>query len=315
MRGAALLVVLLWQAAMASEPPVAQPATMRYERTIRVAGAGGAGQGGSSQTCTVLDAAIYSHAAASLADLRIFSVGASAGAAGTAHELPYAITMSEAATDETATGEAARVTNLGLQRNQGGRGDRIVFDLEMPQRAYSGVTLELDPALHDFIATAAVSGSDAVGGHGRMIALGSFTLFDLASQRLARDTTIPLAESTFRTLHVEMNVTDAPSGLAAAGHATGGGAKFAAAMVRGAFVPPSREAQTLYTTVEETAALTNRGRESVATFELPARVPVERVSFVMAPGFAGNFSRAVKVSALAVAAKSGAGSTPANREC
>ncbi len=38
---------------------------------------------------------------------------------------------------------------------------------------------------------------------------------------------------------------------------------------------------------------------------VPARVPVERVSFVLAPGFSGNFSRDVKVSATAEAAAKG----------
>jgi hypothetical protein len=41
------------------------------------------------------------------------------------------------------------------------------------------------------------------------------------------------------------------------------------------------------------------GRESLATFEIPSRVPVERVEFVLAPAFKGNFSRDVKVTATA----------------
>ena len=51
MKGAALLAILLWQAAAANEPPVAQPGAMQYERAIRVAGGGrgtglrGAGRG------------------------------------------------------------------------------------------------------------------------------------------------------------------------------------------------------------------------------------------------------------------------------
>ena len=69
-------------------------------------------------------------------------------------------------------------------------------------------------------------------------------------------------------------------------------------MVLGAKVPPSREAQTIYTTVAETATIATKGRETVATFVVPAQIPVERVSFVLAPGFTGNFSRVVKVSAL-----------------
>ena len=70
-------------------------------------------------------------------------------------------------------------------------------------------------------------------------------------------------------------------------------------MVRGADVPPSREAQTLYTTVAETAAVRTVGRESHAEFVIARRVPVERVSFVLAPEFKGNFSREVRVTAIA----------------
>jgi hypothetical protein len=121
-------------------------------------------------------------------------------------------------------------------------------------------------------------------------ALGTFTLFDLAAQRLSRDTTIPLQESTFKYLHVVLSVSHAAGSAAA---------PFVPAMVRGATVPPSREAQTIYTTVAETSPITTQGRETVARFVVPARVPVERVSFVLSPGFAGNFSRAVKVSAQA----------------
>ena len=275
MRAAALLAVLLWQASVANEAPVAQPNAMRYERAIRVTGGEGVGQ-----TCAALDAAVFPHAAPSLTDLRIFP----AGAPDRVHEVPYAITLSEAVSEET---QAARVLNLGM------RGARTVFDLEMPARAYTGVTLDLDPAVHDFIATATVTGSDVLGG--KATALGTFTLFDLASQRLSRDTELPLAESTFRYLHVEMSISVAPGG------STGGAARFVPAMVLGASVPPSREAQTVYSTVAETASLVTRGRETVANFDIPARVPLERVSFAIAPGFKGNFSREVRVSALTAA--------------
>jgi hypothetical protein len=47
------------------------------------------------------------------------------------------------------------------------------------------------------------------------------------------------------------------------------------------------------------------GRESIANFEVPERVPVERVSVELAPGFKGNFSRDVRVTATAEAAAKG----------
>lgn len=276
MRSVALLALLIWQAVPGKEAPVARPEYMRYERVLNIP----AGEG---QACAVLDAQIFPHAAPSLTDLRIFPTQ------GGGREVPYAITLSQAMTEDTQT---ARVLNLG---GGGSHGGRIVFDLEMPERAYTGVTLNIDPAVHDFLATATVSGMNALGDEAKATALGSFTLFDLATQRLSRDTTLPLSESTFRYLHVVLSVAAAPG----AGSAVG----FTPAMVRGAEVPPSRSAQILYTTVAETSNVTTLGRESRATFEVPVRVPVERVSFVLAPGYKGNFSRDVRVSAMAEAAK------------
>ena len=207
---------------------------------------------------------------------------------------PYAITLSEAASEET---EAARVLNLGAS------GAKIVFDLEMPERAYTGVTLEIDPAVHDFIASATVSGSDALGGRGKATALGSFTLFDLASQHLSRDTTIPLQELTFRHLHVTLNLSAAP----------GSAARFVPEMVRGASVPPSREAQSLYTTVASvtvpTTGVLASPRKTRFDLPLPLRVPVERVSFDLAPGYSGNFSRDVTIYASSDASMAGTNAT------
>jgi hypothetical protein len=271
MKAAALMVLLLWQAAPANEPPVAQPGHLRYLRALAV-------PTGAGQACAVLDAQVFPHAEPALIDLRIFPRGAAQ------HEVAYAITMSQAVTEET---QPARLLNLGSE------GGKIVFDLEMPQRAYSDVALDLDPNATNFLATATVTGMDELGGKGRSTALGSFTLFDLSSQHLSRDTTLPLEESTFRYLHVVLSVSPAP------GSAPGAGPAMVPAMVRGAQVPPSREEQILYTTVAQTSSLETVGRESRATFEIPPRVPVERVEFVLAPGFKGNFSRDVKVTATA----------------
>jgi hypothetical protein len=271
MKAAALLGLLLLQGVPGNEPPPATPQFMKYERGLSV----GAGTG---QACAVLDAQVFPHAAPSLADLRIFPTQD-----GTGREVPYAITLSEAVTEET---EPARLLNVGTDSS----GKKIVFELEMPARAYTDVTLDLDPAVRNFIATATVEGADELGSYVKVTQLGTFTLFDLASQHLSRDTTLPLQESTFHYLHLVLNVSAAPGGTAPAG-------AFVPAMVRGAQVPPSREAQILYTTVAETASVATVGRESRATFDVPVRVPVERVSFQLAPGFKANFSRDVRVTA------------------
>ena len=160
----------------------------------------------------------------------------------------------------------------------------------MPERAYTGVTLEIDPAVHDFIASATVSGMDSLRGKGT--ALGSYTLFDLTGKRLSRNTTIPLQESTFKVLHVELHFSPAPGGA---------GEHFLPAMVLGAKVPPSREAQTIYTTVASVSVPTGGAlatpRRTRFDVDLPLHVPVERVSFDLAPGYRGNFSRDVTIHA------------------
>jgi len=275
---AAAFLILLWQAAGTGEPPVARPDHMRYERAIQVAA-------GSGQACAVLDGQIFPHAEPSLKDVRVFNAQG-----GTTREVPYAITLSETVTEET---QPARVLNLGMNGKTS-----VVFDIEMPDRAYTDVMLDL--VGQDFLATATVSGMDALGG-GKTTALGVFTLFDLSSQRLSRDTTLPLQESTFRYLHVVLAVSPAPG-------ARGEGQAFVAspAMVVGAKVPPSREAQTVYSTVASTSVVTTgalaKARETRFDIALPLRVPVERVSFDIAPGFTGNFSRDVRINASPVPA-------------
>jgi len=163
-----------------------------------------------------------------------------------------------------------------------------VFDLEMPERPYTDVILGLGGA--DFLATATVSGMETLDG--KPTALGVFTLFDLTSQHLSRDTTLPLRESTFRYLHVALSVSPAPG--------TSRPERFGPAMVEDAEAPPSREEQTIYTTVGTATAPVAKptsARKTRFDFIVPPRVPVERVSFDLPPGYSGNFSRDVVVRA------------------
>lgn len=259
-----LLALLLWQAADAGlHTPVADPQFFRYQRQITLpAGAG--------PSCVTIDPRIFPHAAPSLKDLRIYQTSPGSQS----REIPYAVTLSEPAQQDS---EPARVMNLGM------RGRTIVFDLAMPARPYTEVTLDLEGK--DFLATATVFGSNEPNA-AASTKLGDFTLFDLTSQHLSRSTTLRLQESNFPYLHIELNGSPAP-----------GNRTFVPTpgMVRGATVPPSREAQSLYTTAAETAVITQRGRETIATFNLPERVPIERVSITLAPDFKSNFSRDVHV--------------------
>jgi hypothetical protein len=271
LKSALLGTLLLWQLPDRASAPDAKAASahLRYQRTVFLPTAGeGQARG---QACATLDAQVFAHAAPSLKDLRLFH-----GAA----ELPYATTLSEPLQQEN---EDARILNLGL------RDHRIVFDLAMPRHPYTDVLLNLQGK--DFLATATVAGetAPALNASGRT-EVGSFTLFDLSSQHLSRNTNIPLPELSFPYLHVELAVAPAPG-------ASGGAA--VPGMLLGATVPPSREAQTVYTTAQQSSAFTQRGRQTVATFALPVHVPIERVSFVLAPGYKGNFSRSVRIDAQA----------------
>jgi hypothetical protein len=270
-----LFVFSLWQAGSRVAPvETAERQYFRYQRAIAPVAVG--------QNCAVLDAATFSHASPALKDLRLFPQTAAA------REIPYAVTLSEPMQPDS---ERGHVINLGL------RGRAIVFDLVMPQRPYTDVVLDLDG--RDFIATAIVTGMNDLGDlPGTQ--LGEFTLFDLTSQHLSRSTTLPLQESSFRYLHVELTVTPVREATSM---------RILPAMVRGVSVPPSREAQTVFALTAETKTIAQRGRQTIASFTLPERVPVERVSFVLAPEFRGNFSRDVMITDHSEGATASAGET------
>lgn len=265
------------EARIASEPEM-------FRWTESVSGPGGkAGVAPNGRVCAVLDGSVYAHAEPALADVRLF-----AGEGVGRTEVPYALTISEAAGFESV---AAAVLN------EAQRGGHVSFDLRMPARPYSQVDLDIQAV--NFRASATVMGL-RTPGDGAPAALGKFTLFDLTRQKLGRSTTLRLPESTFPYLRVELEFAGVRD------------AQVNASVVKGAEVPPSREAQTLYTVVAETGQMTQRGRESVAEFEVPAHVPVERVSFVLLPGYAANFNREVRIDARA--AKTNGNQTPAKEE-
>ncbi|MDE1160549.1 MAG: hypothetical protein PW792_01235 [Acidobacteriaceae bacterium] len=252
------LGALLLQSAASMDAPPAEPAHLRFERAINIS------PGLHGTTCAVLDATTFAHAENRAGnDLRLYRNGTV--------ETAYALTESSAATSEPV---AATVQNLGMT------GDAIAFDLAMPSRPYSAVNLVLNA--HDFVATAEVTGIGLVA-HSTPIQLGTFTLFDLTAQHLSRSTTLPLAEETFPTLHVVLHFT-----------ALDGKPKpLPVEVLTGATVPPSREAQTVYTTVVETSTLHQEGSATVARLNIPAHVPVERLSVELPAEFHTNFVRNV----------------------
>ncbi|WP_041597141.1 DUF3999 family protein [Granulicella tundricola] len=246
--------------------PHPHPIHFAYQRPVTLP----AGQ--TSRTCVTLDAPVFAHSNATLSDLRLYTGSA---------EVPYATTISESSLEPP---ESARILNLGE------RSGRITFDLQMPPRSYTQVVLDLTGA--NFLATAHVTGLHSADDKSGTT-LGAFTLFDLTAQHLSRNTTIPLQESSFPYLHIDLAVTPAPASPPQT---------FSPTMVQGAQIPPTRDAQTLYTAVAETSAFTQQetpqlGRATVADITIPARIPVERITFTLAPGSKLNFSRPVRITA------------------
>ncbi len=244
--------------------PVAEPQHLRYVRSLTLP------RNASGVACTILDASVYAHAASPSADdLRVFRSSPHTSP----QEVPFVVSYSEAQPSDAQT---ATVRNLQLHNGN------LDFDLNMPARPYTQVDLQL--AAQNFIATATVTGSSANSGPAKP--LGVFTLFDLTQQHLARSTSLALQESTFPRLHISLHLR------------TLAGSPFTpltASIVQGATVPASREAQTLYTVVANTSTITQHGTTSIARFNVPAHVPIERVNFVLNPADKSDFLRNVSV--------------------
>ncbi len=266
-----ILAALLLQAgifpSISSAPaPLADPQHLRYVRTLTLP------PNASGVACTVLDASVYAHTASSSADdLRVFRL--------TPHtrpqEIPFVVSYSEAQPTDAQT---ATVRNV-IAHN-----DTLSFDLVMPPRPYTEVDLNL--AAHNFLATAEVSGSNS----GPAKPLGTFTLFDLTQRHLARSTTFALQESTFPHLRILLHLRTLDGKPLP---------HINPSIIQGATVPASREAQTLYTVVASANTITQQGPSSFAQLDIPAHIPVERVQFILNPGFKSDFLRNIAITAEA----------------
>jgi hypothetical protein len=210
----------------------------------------------SGQTCMVVDPAVFSHASAGLADLRLYQ-GAT--------ETPYVVHS-----DVPVLPADQKISPL----NMGKSGGQTVFDAEMPAGTYSDIQLEVSG--HDFLATVTVSGSQAQGA-GSRTKLGSFTIFDLTRQRLGRSTVLHLPESDFRYLHFQIAGPIAPEN------------------VTGLSVTRPPKSQPKYATVAETAQSTLKDHNSVFEFDVPAHTPIDRIVFVPEQN-PPNFSRDIQIS-------------------
>jgi len=233
----------------------------RYERPV---------QRSSGQSCLALDPAIFAHAAPQLADLRLYRDGA---------ETPFVVRV--AASTQT---EQKGVTPLNL----GLRGGQVVFDAAMPDGPYSDIQLAI--TARDFIATVTVSGSQTEAG-GAETKIGSYTIFDLTSQRLGRSTVLHLPVSDFRYLHFRISGPLQPESVTSLSAGS----------------PPA--SPPAYQSVAESAQVEQKDHSSVLEFTVPAHVPVDRIVF--APGTSpAQFSRDVSVAVALVSASKSIDAAP-----
>jgi len=235
----------------------------RYERPVQIV------PQASGQTCLVLDAEIFAHAAPQLADVRLYRDGA---------ETPYVVRVD---TPAEVAEKSIALLNLGV------RGRQTVFDAELPDTHYTD--LQLDLAAQNFIATVTVSGSQARTGSAET-RLGSYTIFDLTRQRLGRSTVLHLPESDFRFLHFSITWPISPENIT------------------GLSVERMPATQHPYSTVAESSLVMQKGHDSVLEFTVPAHVPVDRIAFTpgVAPAL---FSRDVNIRITPVTASSAAQET------
>ncbi|MDR3739790.1 MAG: DUF3999 family protein [Terracidiphilus sp.] len=211
-------------------------------------------QGAPGQTCAALDATVLTHAEQGLGDLRLYNAEA---------ETPYVVR------------DAAPVGVPQMQIplvNAGRRGGHTVFDAAMPDGMYGDLYLAVSGK--DFLATVTVfGGADAADAKTR---IGAYTIFDFSNQKLGRSTVLHLPASNFRYLHFE---------------AAGG-------LVPGQFMElrenRAGKSEPQFVPVAVDITWRAKGRDTVAEFTVPARVPVDRLLFA-APPEPKNFSRDVTV--------------------
>jgi hypothetical protein len=268
LRAAVLSALLLWQIADASGASGADSTHTHYVRPVELP------PGASGQACAVLDGEVFAHAAKpSASDLRLYA--SRPGASN--EETPFALTMSATEPEEA---------QAAAMRNETTGDGRVAFDLVMPRRAYTEVDLQV--SVKNFLGAAEVSGSD--GSHAAT-PLGTYPIFDLSAQGLARSTRLELREASYPVLHIELRLMDLDGRPLK---------ELPAAVVTGVMVPPNRSTQTLYTTVASSSQIETQGQWSLTTLTVPAHVPLERVRFVVDPRYTRSFLRPVTIAATPI---------------
>ena len=242
-------LLLLLAAGAASRPEAAIPYFTNV-REVRIAEPG-------RQNFFVVDEELWDHSRPDLADLRLYD-----------EETPVQYALSEQRAGVSSEEAAAKILNLGAV------GGHTEFDVDVegiPE--YDRVRLRLDA--HDYVATASVSGGNALGNTAE-VQLPPSTLYDFSKEQLGANSEIKLPTSSFRYLHIKLSSGILPQ------------------QVKAATIFNRREQQASWTKVGSCAAPQPRQHLTVITCTLPPRVPLNRVEFRI-PSEQVNFRRTVSI--------------------
>lgn len=217
------------------------------------------------QTYFAIDEDIWGHARADLGDLRLYN-----GAAA----VPYALrVMGNVEYTEQRT---VKVLNKGTVP------DATQFLVDMSGvEVYDQITLQI--GRHDFDRMARVEGANTADAK-TWTQLASAPIFDFDKQRLGSNLAIALPESNFRYLRVSIGSKDA-----------GGGNAIAPGDIQGVTASNTLRASAVWDSIA-TGQITRevKTRDSVARFDVPRSVPVDRIVLEV-PAEKVNFRREATV--------------------
>jgi len=243
------LLLLFGAAGAASHHEAAIPYFTNV-REVRIAEPG-------RQNFIIVDEELWNHSRPDLADLRLYD-----------EQTPVQYALSEQRAGVSSEESAARILNLGAMAGH------TEFDVDVEGIAeYDRVRLRLDA--HDFVATASVSGGNALGKTAE-VQLPPSTLYDFSKEQLGSNSEIKLPTSSFRYLHIKLSRGILPQ------------------QVRAATIFNLREQQASWTKVGSCSGPQASQRFTVITCTLPSKVPLNRVEFRI-PSEQVNFRRTVTI--------------------
>ncbi|MCU1300130.1 MAG: hypothetical protein JWQ87_414 [Candidatus Sulfotelmatobacter sp.] len=211
------------------------------------------------QNYFIVDEELWNHSRPDLGDLRLYE-----------GQSPVQYLLSEQRAGISSEEVEAKSLNLGSVAGH------TEFDLNAEKLAsYDRIRLRLDADAKDFVATASVAGTNALGEKSST-ALTPSTLYDFTSEQLGSNFILKLPPSSFRYLHVKLSPGILPR------------------QVKGAAISNLREQQASWTRVGSCAAPQQEQRRTQIVCDVPAKVPVDRIAFKVAPGQV-NFRRTVRI--------------------